>query len=236
MKDIAIAIPVWKREHLIDPLIRNIEETTPNARTIWVCSDNDPTNVYGMLKDRGQEVWVIKSQTVMCDGKQWNFADFSRKINYAFRISEEPLFFTGATDIQFQPGWLDKIKEQVAQGYGVIGPRDGYGPLATHALCTREYGERGSIDNQDCLLYEGYWHDWVMDEFVETAKYRGAYTESDVLVKHMVHERKWDDDYKNAEPRIVQGAYVFQSRLHMIPGAVMHEGGVQHAREHGFIL
>ena len=227
MKDIAIAIPVLGRQYHIDPLLESIHSTTPNARVVFITSTNDTSGVVEYLKEIDQEVMEIKSKSVRTGNKMWNFADYPRKINHAFRNTNEPLFFMGATDIKFSSGWFELATGDVTDKHQAIGTKDGLnartmrGQHSTHSLITREYGELGTIDDPDCVLHEGYWHEFVDDEFCATAKHRGAFFSSKAQVLHV--NRKRDPNYKNVRIRMVQGRAEWRERAPLIPGAESHK-------------
>ena len=227
MKDIAIAIPVLGRQYHIDPLLESIHATTPNARVVFITSTNDTSGVVEYLKEIDQEVMEIRSKSVAVGNNVWNFADYSRKINHAFRNTNEPLFFMGATDIKFTPGWFEWATGDITDKYQAIGTKDGLnsrtmsGQHSTHSLITREYGERGTIDDPNCVLHEGYWHEFVDDEFCATAKSRGAFLSSQAKVLHV--NRKRDSNYSNVGTRMVQGRAEWRKRAPLIPGAELHK-------------
>ena len=221
--DIAIAIPVLGRQYHIDPLLESIHATTPNPRVVFITSTNDTSGVVEYLKKIDQEVMEIESKSIRRGNKMWNFADYPRKINHAFRNTSEPLFFMGATDIKFMPNWFELATGDITDKHQAIGTKDGLnrsvmrGDHATHSLITREYGERGTIDDPGCVLHEGYWHEYVDNEFCDTAKYRGAFFSSSAEVLHV--NRKRDPNYSNVGVRVQQGQEIWRERRKLIPGA-----------------
>ena len=71
----------------------------------------------------------------------------------------------------------------------------------THSLIARWYADCGTIDEPDKLLHEGYWHEYVDDELIETARHRNAYRHAiDSYVEHLhplcnkAPEEAWKDD------------------------------------------
>ena len=234
MKDIAIAIPVLGRQYHIDPLLESIHATTPNARVVFITSTNDTSGVVEYLKEIDQEVMEIESKSIRKGNKMWNFADYPRKINHAFRNTNEPLFFMGATDIKFMPNWFELATGDITAKHQAIGTKDGLngrtmrGQHATHSLITREYGKRGTIDDPNCVLHEGYWHEFVDDEFCVTAKYRGAFFSSQAEVLHV--NRNSDPNYRNVGARAKEGRKVWNERLKLIPGAVKQNAGHPNVR------
>ena len=61
------------------------------------------------------------------------------------------------------------------------------GRHATHSVVSRRYAEdHGTIDHPGAVLHEGYLHEFVDDEFVGTAKSRGAFVfEHASVVEHL---------------------------------------------------
>lgn len=149
--------------------------------------------------------------------------DYARKINTGLRSSTEPLLFLGADDLLFHPGWLDAAKAKLAPGVGVVGtndlgsPRVIAGDHATHSLVTRDYADRfGTIDEPGKILHEGYPHEFVDDELVETAKHRGAWAfAADAHVEHL--HPSWgkaapDRMYGQQRRRMAAGRPIYNER------------------------
>lgn len=101
--------------------------------------------------------------------------------------------FLGADDLRFHPGWLEAAKAELDVGVGVVGtndlgsPRVMRGAHSTHSLVTREYADVfGTIDRPGRVLHEEYPHEFVDDELVATAKFRGAWRfASKARVEHL---------------------------------------------------
>ena len=121
--------------------------------------------------------------------------DYARKINYGVTITKSPWIFQAGDDIVFHPRW-DEIAMERAEATpsaAVIGTNDLGNPLvrrgmhSTHSLIRRAYiEERGTIDEPGKALHEGYWHCWVDNELIETAKHRRAYFPARrSIVEHM---------------------------------------------------
>ncbi|MBK6887023.1 MAG: hypothetical protein IPH03_11765 [Tetrasphaera sp.] len=71
---------------------------------------------------------------------------------------------------------------KIKAGYKVVGTNDlgnrstATGRLSTHTLVERTYVDRhGTIDEPGVLCHEGYWHEYVDNELIGTAKHRGVY-------------------------------------------------------------
>lgn len=211
---IVIVIPVLRRPHRVEPLVESIESATPEAhRTLFVCTPGDD-NELDAVKDAGQE-WIETSEP-------FPFGDYARKINLAYRASWEPLIFTGADDLQFHEGWFEKAYEKLQPGIGVVGTNDLTNRRtrfahSTHSLVTRDYIDRyGTIDESHKVLHEGYPHEFVDDEFVQTAQHRGAYVHADDCYVEHLHpmggKAPMDDLYAQQATRMKVGRRIFEER------------------------
>lgn len=148
--------------------------------------------------------------------------DYARKINVGARASKEPLLFLGASDIKFHENWFENAMKHVDAGAQVVGTNDLGNPRvirglhATHSLVTREYANLGTIDKPRTVLSEEYVHEYVDDEFVETAKSRGVFAMAmDSVVEHMhpaFGKGKWDASYRETNKRLAQGYRVYKKR------------------------
>lgn len=193
--DLVILVPMLGRPHRVRPLLTSIVETTPGARVLWLLSDGD-RKVHRAVREVGGEILSLPFRPV---------GDYAVKINSGYRHTTEPLMFLGADDLKFHPGWYEAACAHLRPGIGVVGtndlgsPRVVRGEHATHSLVTREYTDRyGTIDQPGAILHEAYAHEWVDDEFVETAKHRGAWAfAADAHVEHL--HPNWG---KNSEDRL----------------------------------
>ncbi len=214
LNDVAILVPMLGRPHRVVPLLESIRMTAPTARVLFLCSPHDTT---------------VHMEIDWCSAERLNvpytaFGDYARKINAGYRHTTEPLLFLGADDLQFLPGWLEAARAQLRDGIGVVGtndmgsPRVIAGEHSTHSLVTRDYADRyGTIDGPGAILCELYWHEYVDDELVGTAKHRSAYAHAgDALVKH--RHPNWDpsvpldDLYRQQRVRMNRSAPLFRRR------------------------
>lgn len=186
MDSTLIVVPLLARPHRVSPLVASIAAATPEPhRVLMVCTPGDHEvieNVAGCGAD-----WFVMPN-------RYDYGDYARKINAAYHRSTEPFLFLGADDLKFHPGWLTAALERMAdRAVGVVGtndlgsPRVIAGEHATHNLVRRSYVEdHGTIDEPGKVLYEGYRHEFVDDELVETARFRGAWKfAADSLVEHL---------------------------------------------------
>lgn len=158
----------------------------------------------------------VEKEAICCSG------NYATKINSGVEYTDEPFIFTGADDLEFHPGWYAKALEKMTKDIMVVGTNDLCNPAviagmhATHFLVKREYFAQGTIDEPYKLLHEGYEHEWVDNEFIETAKARGVYAHADeAVVEHlhpMVGKAPMDQLYEGSQGRIQRGGQLFMQR------------------------
>jgi hypothetical protein len=214
MTELVILVPVLGRPHRVEPLLASIERATPGARVLFLADpgDNEEISAVQMASDR--QVCRVELDT--------GGGNYARKINRGVQLTDEPLLFLGADDLDFKVGWLEEAKTELQPGIGVVGTNDlgsrrvMEGLHATHSLVTRAYAELGTIDEAGKLLHEGYPHEFVDDEFVATAKHRGAWAfASDSHVEHL--HPNWgkapmDRLYRGQRRRMRVGRQIFLRR------------------------
>jgi hypothetical protein len=200
--DVAVLIPVLSRPDRVAPLLASLEGTgagldeKPLIRPTFLCSPDDEAEIAAVAAT-GLVPLVVEWEPGQ--------GDYARKINHGATNVAADWFFLGADDLRFHPGWLAACLLVHSQtGACVIGtndlgnPRVTAGEHATHSLVHADYRECGTLDEPDSykLLHEGYWHNFVDDEFVGTAKQRGTFAmAADAHVEHLhPNWRKSRDD------------------------------------------
>jgi hypothetical protein len=182
---VVIVVPVLRRPHRVAPLLQSIEAGTPEPhRVVFVASPDDHAE-QSAITAAGASMLVL-DEPPRC-------GDYARKINHAYRSTDEAMLFLGADDLHFHRGWLPAATARIRDGAGVVGTNDLgnsrvlRGEHATHSLVTRAYADAfGTIDETGKLLHEGYEHEYVDDELVGTAKRRGAWAFApDSVVEHL---------------------------------------------------
>lgn len=184
---IAILIPVLGRPHRVAPLVESIlaASKVTACTPYFLVSPNDELEMVAVDETPGAVLQVMPFEH--------GPGDYARKMNWGFANTSEPFVFLAADDLRFLPGWAERA---VACWYEtnacVVGTNDlgsqrvQSGQHSTHTLVSREYGECGTIDDEKRLLHEGYFHNFVDDEFVQTASYRGTYAQAlDCRVEHL---------------------------------------------------
>lgn len=208
MTDLAILVPVKGRPHRVEPLLESIRAATPDVRVLFIC-DPDDVAEQAALEAAGADIISFAG-------------NYGAKINEGVRQTTEQLLFTGADDLHFHPGWFKRARALIRGRIQVIGtndlcnPRVMAGNHSTHSLVTRTYAELGTIDEPGKLLHEGYEHEFVDDEFVQTAIKRGAFDfAADAVVEHlhpMVDKAPMDDIYAEIPRRLRVGRKIYRRR------------------------
>lgn len=211
MLSVAILVPIKGRPHNIEPLLRSVETASPNATVYFIPEHNDPA--IPEIHRLGGRILFTSSE------------NYATKINKAAMATTEPWLFTGADDLRFHPGWLEAAARRVSIEIGVIGtndlcnPRTSTNELSTHSLVARWYMQWGTIDEVGKILHEGYPHELIDEELVETAKSRCSYAHAfDSFVEHMhpmCDKAPVDHNYRHQNKRLQRGRVIFDSRKHL---------------------
>ncbi len=213
-------VPVLGRPQNAAPLVDSLLASTNQAILTFVISESD------MDERRACGETIADFITVPW---QPGPGDYARKIQAGYDWTDEPLILLAADDLRFQPGWLEAV-ERIADEYdvGVIGTNDNANPSvkagrhSTHPVVRRCYIDRygGSVGEPGQVYHQGYDHNWVDCELVETAKARGCYAHAhDALVTHhhplYDHRVKRDATYAKGNAHERQDAALFRSRKHL---------------------
>jgi len=213
---IAVLVPVLDRPERVGPLVASIEAaSTLVTRIVFLVSPADDVQLAACLATDAMTVVV----PFALEG-----GDYARKINYGVELTDEPWLFQAGDDLSFHRGW-DREAMRLAERptAHVIGTNDLGNPMvrsgahSTHSLIRRAYiEEQGTIDEPGKALHEGYWHCWVDNELIETAKSRNAYFAARrSCVEHLHHIwRKGTDDatYRRGQERYTVDHRLFQRR------------------------
>lgn len=224
MSEIAILVPVLGRPQRAAEVFESalVASAEPH-RMIFLCSPGD--------HDEINACYETDAQVEVVDWEAGR-GDWARKINYGLTLTDEPYVLLGADDLLFHDGWDIAALRVAEKGFGVIGTNDlgnatvMRGEHSTHPLCARAYAETwGTVDEPEKLLHEGYQHQWVDTELVQTAKVRGQWAfAADSIVEHLHplwpdgkggHKGVMDDTYRKAlsTPREDHRLYSQRKRL-----------------------
>jgi glycosyltransferase involved in cell wall biosynthesis len=213
-----VLVPVLRRPGNVVPLLESLAENTPEPhRVLFLCTRGDRAEL-DEVRAAGADHLEFRSTTL---------GDYARKINAGYRHTADPFLFLGADDLRFHPGWLAAALDAMSDpSIGVVGTNDLgnirtiSGDHATHSLVRRTYvDELGTIDQPGLVLHEGYPHEFVDDEFVETARLRRAFvSRSDSVVEHL--HPLWgkaptDTLYRQQHRRMRSGRVIYNRRRHL---------------------
>lgn len=179
--DLVILVPVLNRPHRVKPLLDSIEQTTPKPYRVLFLTDKPDRREREAIREAGAEELPV--------GGTW-----AHKINEGVKATSESLILFGADDLEFQPNWLQEAKKALLKDekFEVVGTEDLGHPdcpdkFAPHPLVKRSYVRRGTVDDPESVLHEGYGH-WCVDvEFAETAQMRGAWVPAKKSVIRHLH-------------------------------------------------
>jgi hypothetical protein len=179
VNDIAVVVPVLRRPHRAAPFMESL---------------SGPVTVYAVADEMDvetQSAWIAAKANVL-----WSLGTtFPEKVNYAYRITDEPWLFLTGDDVRFHPGWAEELlrvaEETGAQVVGsndLANPRSEDGSHSPHMLISRQYiaDQGASWDGPGVVAHEGYRHMFVDDEIVTVAKQRGVFAfAKDAVVEHL---------------------------------------------------
>lgn len=210
--EVVIIVPVLARPHRVAPLLENIKQATPEPHRVLFVADVDDEPELDALRAAGAE-WIEIDQP----------RNYAAKINAGYHATTEPLFFMAADDLNFHPDWFSRALKWMGDGVDVVGTNDicnarvMTGAHSTHTLVKRSYVKnRGTIDEHNKVLHEGYFHEYTDDEFIQTAMKRGVYAHAyDAIVEHLhplAKKAPDDSTYKLGRARTRESRRLFQQR------------------------
>lgn len=185
-----IVVPVLGRPGRVAPFLASLAANTPEPhRVLFMLTDGDTEELAAVRR-------MMFGPAITSRSIPWAEGDFARKVNTAYRESDEPFLFVCGDDVQFHPGWLTAALEPMTDpAVAVVGtqdlgnPRVVEGTHATHWLIRRAYVDDpgGTMDGgPGVMLHEGYCHNFVDDELIGTAKARGVWAFApDSVVEHL---------------------------------------------------
>lgn len=179
MRRLVLLIPVLRRPHRVAPLVASIARATPHPHRVLFVADPGDTEEIAAVQESGAGLLI-------------HGGGYAAKIHAGVQATTEPLIFLGADDLDFHPGWFEAASAHLEGSIRVVGVNDlGHrrvrgGHHATYFLVDRRYVADGTADEPGRLMHEGYHHLFVDDEFVGTAKKRGAIAfATDAIVEHL---------------------------------------------------
>jgi len=220
MLDVAILIPVLRRPANAEPQVLDILSATDcKIEIVFICTVGDTAEI-DAVKAAARSYEQVRYMTISPS----KIGDYARKINFGVNETDSHYVFTGADDLHFHSNWFGAATAAyAATGCRVIGTQDLgnrrvlKGEHSTHSLVRRSYiTDYGTIDEADKLLHEGYPHEFVDDEFVETARARGEFVFAHRSVVEHLHplwgKAPTDDLYDAQHKRMAHGRRVYTKR------------------------
>lgn len=223
---ILVVVPVLRRPDRAEPLVAAFHEAECDAgvRLLFVGTPADAAELEAIRVLS----WAWSDVDYLIADWPAGRADWARKINLAYRETDDDWLLTGADDLCFCPGWADRALECASRtGAGVVGTNDlgnarvMRGTHATHNLVARWYADRhGTIDGPGQVVSEVYDHNFVDDELVTTARHRRLWTFCAASEVPHLHphwgEAEWDDTYAKGQARFTADQRLFQQRRRLI--------------------
>jgi hypothetical protein len=182
---LAVLVPVLRRPWRAQPTVDAFAATTdPPWRLLFVCTPGDDGEIEA-VRATGADHLIAPFDA--------GPGDWARKINHAYRQTDDDLLLLAADDVAPRAGWSAEVRRAAEMGYGVIGTNDLGNPhvmsgaLSTHPVVARWYADScGTIDGPGRVVDEGYRHNFVDNELAGTAQLRKAWAFcSDAVVEHL---------------------------------------------------
>ncbi len=173
-RPIVILAPVLSRPQNAHPLVRSLNASSDLARLVFICSKGDDAEITA-CRATGVDVLVTDWEPGQ--------GDWAKKLELGRHESDEEFMLLAADDLRFHPGWAEAVLDTFAHwDVGLVGTDDLANPsvraglYSTHPVICRGYADSyGTIDDSALMLHDGYWHNYVDSELVETARSRGCW-------------------------------------------------------------
>lgn len=215
MADVVVLVPALGRPGRVSSLQSSLygSRDTIDFRLVYLVSPNDAL-MLEVLRSCAVEHMVTPFPNAP--------GDYARKLNYGIGRTTEEWIFLGADDLKFWPGWAEVAISASRQNDNrmVVGTNDlgnaevKRGKHSTHSFVHRDYVEQGTWDEPDKLLHEGYHHNWVDKEFVQTAIRRDQYIHSASSIVEHLHPH-WGKSEMDATYRKGLADYERDRRLYV---------------------
>lgn len=226
MTDVTVIIPVLNRPHRAAAVAQSVRDTS-DADILFVCTEGDAGQI-AACKETGARVVVASWQP----GR----GDYAKKVNLAFRETNTPWVFTAADDLVFHPDWdreAIRASRRIPHSAAIVGTQDLGNPMvrkgahSTHSLVSRRYvedhGGHATFDRTGEVYSERYWHEFVDNELVATARHRGRWVFAHRSVVEHLHpvwgKAQEDDVYRRAVEHRKEDTRLFMERMKLMPRA-----------------
>lgn len=217
---VGIVVPVLGRPQSVQPTIDTVEAATREPfMLMFVATDTDEPEIAALQASGAAYMTIDEPGT------------YARKINLGANtlLPFCEWILMAADDLKYHDGWYEAaMAVHRATGAVVIGtndlgnPRTKGGGHSTHTLVHRSYIEDpGGVwdEGPGSLLHEGYPHEYVDDEFVQTAMTRQVYAHSfDSHIEHLHYlwgKGQDDDTYRLGRRHTQTGRALYLRRRRM---------------------
>jgi glycosyltransferase involved in cell wall biosynthesis len=178
---VAVLIPTLGRPHKLKENVDNLFSVTGRDEIdiVFIIEPDDEASL--KAAEQLECLIVLNERT----------KNYAGAINTAVNVLDHRYFYAAADDFNFHPNWLPPLLEKSKQ-YGIVGsddlgnPNVKAGNFAVSYLVSRWYIPYACIGYPDCLVYEGYKHNYTDTELSQTAIHRGQYYFcAESVVEHM---------------------------------------------------
>jgi hypothetical protein len=223
---VLVLVPVLGRPQRVEPFLESLRGSLrpgEGAQALFLVTASDVDELAAV---RAAHVRHLIVPWEAGDG------DYARKINAGFQIGVEDgwtWMLQAADDLKFHGGWLGRALQTFKRsGACVIGTNDRgnraviAGRHSTHSLIHADYLKCGTVDEDARILHEGYTHNFVDNEFVETAAARGTFAFSRASIIEHLHPNwkkgEMDDTYRKGLADFERDRSLYQRRRRLWTG------------------
>lgn len=217
MTSVAVLIPVLNRPEAAAAVAGSVRASDARATPVFLCNTTDTEEILACAAT-GEQTIIVPWEP--------GPGDWARKLNLGFKAVQDEWVLLGADDLRFHPGWFDAaLLIHSRSNACVIGTNDlgnarvQRGQHSTHPLVHRDYLDCGTADADGLLLHEGYVHQFVDDEFVQTAQVRRTFAFArDAHVEHLHPDwgkGEWDGTYQRGKDGFEADRVLYNQRKNL---------------------
>lgn len=228
LMELAVLVPVLNRPQNVGPLVESFLAGCPtDSELIFISQWGDDAEIETVTQFASFPEDGGRIRSHISDNTTW-----PQKINHGVTQVVAAWYLCAADDIRFTEGWWDATtKLRHDPRIGVIGtndsrtgsgnPRVAVGEHTCHPLIRGDYiREQGTVDQVGQAVHPGYFHWFVDDELVATAKARHAWTYCREAVIEHLHpywgHGEMDDTYRAGEANAEADLALWKSRAPLL--------------------
>lgn len=220
MATVAVIVPVLRRPHQVERLLRNFDESGHDGEAVmYFVADHDDQLELAELERVGANVIVNESAR----------STFPVKCNLGYRETDEPWLLFIGDDVAFHHGWLQAAFAD-DDGRAFVSTNDLWnnhvlaGTHATHPLIQRDWlDEHGaSWDGPGTVCHDGYGHWFVDNEWSSVARRANQFRFAEGCVIEHLHPL--------AEKAESDEIYELGQRISLLDGKLFRARARQHSR------